>query len=384
MIAGMTAIFFITYFIVMKQTKIVGSDYYIHCSWAAMIQSAGLRGLLKIDLYPLWEICVTINSIVFKVDISTAAGITTALMNIITFLSTYFFLSFKYNGREEKIAAAAFLLMLIGPIYLPFFNTSIYLGQGTPNIWHSPTMIMIRAIAFPTYCLLTKIIKSNSEGETISHIEYILLGILLLFCNLAKPSFAQVIIPGISLYCLYLLVKSRGRELLFCIKLVVAFIPCVILTMFQYFSAFYNNNFSASQGTEIACFDVIGHYTPNIFISMILLYAFPIYVILLSIRKKMPEENKLMVYTWISSYIEAAILAEKGDRRYHANFLWGYLLMTYFVYVYCMKAFILEVKQSKQLWKSRKAVCGFVLLSAHLFAGVYYLYLLFTVPDMYF
>lgn len=31
------------------------------------------------------------------------------------------------------------VLMFVQPIYIPWFNSLLFLGQGTPNIWDNPT-----------------------------------------------------------------------------------------------------------------------------------------------------------------------------------------------------------------------------------------------------
>jgi uncharacterized membrane protein YjfL (UPF0719 family) len=69
------------------------------------------------------------------------------------------------------------------------------------------------------------------------------------------------------------------------------------------------------------------------------------------------------------------LLAEKGERTYHGNFSWGYMLSVYLVWYTAVRAY-LKLYFSEQMTGNKRGV-GFVLativLVLHLLSGLYYL-----------
>jgi hypothetical protein len=89
-------------------------------------------------------------------------------------------------------------------------------------------------------------------------------------------------------------------------------------------------------------------------------------------RKALPSAQ----VTELRSRSEAAgFLAEKGERTYHGNFSWGYMLAVYLVWYTAVRAY-LKLYFSEQMTGNKRGV-GFVLativLALHLLSGLYYL-----------
>lgn len=258
----------------------------------------------------------------------------------------------------------------------------IYMGQTIPNVWHNPTTICVRPLALLAIMVILRILEKYEEEKQCKSFELVILAGTMVLCNLAKPSFSQIIIPGLAFYLLYLLIKTKFTAVPFCLKVAVAFVPSVILLFGQMYVSFVTSN-SADGGIEIAWFEVMSYRSPNIAISMILSYFFPIYVLVTNISIFRKRDIRLIFFVWLSGFLEAAMLAETGDRRYHGNFGWGSLLSAFFVYLVSLKSFI-EINQSynENSIKQRVSVgIGWLILFLQIIIGIYYILILITTEN---
>jgi hypothetical protein len=59
--------------------------------------------------------------------------------------------SVKGKFDENFFLFMTFALMVVTAIYVPFFNRSVYLGQGSPSLIHVPTIIVVKPFVFLHY-----------------------------------------------------------------------------------------------------------------------------------------------------------------------------------------------------------------------------------------
>jgi uncharacterized membrane protein YjfL (UPF0719 family) len=98
-------------------------------------------------------------------------------------------------------------------------------------------------------------------------------------------------------------------------------------------------------------------------------------LILSAIRKNVTWGD---IFAWLMllwGLVWRLLLAEKGERTYHGNFSWGYMLAVYLVWYTAVRAY-LKLYFSEQMTGNKRGV-GFVLativLVLHLLSGLYYL-----------
>ena len=111
-------------------------------------------------------------------------------------------------------------------------------------------------------------------------------------------------------------------------------------------------------------------------ISMLLLLAFPVLMaILTAIRKSLTWGDALAWLMLLWGTVWRLFLAEKGERMYHGNFTWGYMLAVYLVWYAAVRSY-LKLYFSEQMTGNKRGF-GFVLatlvLVLHLGSGIYYL-----------
>ncbi len=169
---------------------------------------------------------------------------------------------------------------------------------------------------------------------------------------------------------------SKGANLKHCLQFFLMCLPSLAVMILQYIRAFYSSNKDAG-GVSIAPFRAAGFYTDNVGISLLLVTAFPLFMLLVSLLKRefrVCDGFALLIF--LSGLAERMLLVEEGSREYHGNFSWGYMLALYYLW-FC------AIRQYLALWACGRKKSGLdiflqvlasVLLALHVLSGIYYLY----------
>ena len=360
-------------------TALVGIDYGPHEQIALSLTPGDPVGLFKAHPEPFWHLLTYGVVKLLHCRVEIAAGIVSGLLIVLTYVIAFVTIRNTVPGLEgHEVAGLDLVLHLVSAIYVPFFNKEPFLGQGTPNIWHNPTTIAVRPIALLIFALVASMVIRMRKEEFETNIpvgKAIAAGLLLILSCLAKPSFVQVFYPAIFTLMVIWLIMFKGKNLRNAIQLMLMCLPSLAVMILQFVIAFYSGH-SNSGGITIAPFAVAGARTPSIAISMLLLLAFPLLmVILTAIRKELTWGDALAWLMLLWGTIWRLLLAEKGERMYHGNFTWGYMLAVYLVWYTAVRSY-LKLYFSEQMTGNKRGV-GFVLamvvLVLHLVSGLYYL-----------
>ena len=320
-------------------TALVGIDFGPHEEIAMSLTPGDPVGMFKAHPEPLWHLMTYFTVRILHCNVQIAAGLVSGLLIALTYIAAYFIIRREVPGLESYEAAALDLVLhLAGAIYVPFFNKEPYLGQGTPNIWHNPTTIAVRPIALLVFVLVGSMIMKARKEE-----------------------FEMIMYKG----------KSFGTAL----QLFIVCLPSFVVMIMQFVISFYSGN-GNSGGITIAPFVVAGARTSSIPISMLLLLAFPLLMLIISlIKKSVNWEDVLGWLMLLWGLVWRLLLAEKGERIYHGNFSWGYMLAAYLVWYTAVRNY-LKFYFSEQMTGNKRGV-GFVLativLALHFVSGIYYL-----------
>lgn len=371
-IAYAMGLYVITYIIVHKAMLLAGSDYDIHANWAA-----GIRRDTIIDFfvyhtpYFMWHIIVRMVNVILCIPMEYAVPGVSALINVIVYYLVNMIM--KYNKVSHSELISVFLL-LVGPIYIPWYNVNYYLGQWSPNTWHNPTNLMVKPFVVYIFFIMVQFIYSIRNEKEIKRSEYGILSVLIFLSALAKPSFLQAFIPGLGLFILIECIKDKFINKKY-VYICLMFVPGVFLVLFQFISSFYTG--FVSDGVGIGWLEVASHYSPNILISLLLLLLFPLEYLALNYKKvKSHIDIQLSVYYAVAAWLEYALLYEKGARIYSANFSWAFMLSTFILWMVTLMHFIKDVKEMELTCKKHiiKLSVLLVTLFLHLFCGCYYIF----------
>ena len=376
-------LFFVSVAAVLKMIDLK-VDFPAHTGVAAKITWEALRHPLTFferNYYPVWHLLTWFTMNIFGCSVRSAAAAVTGGCIVGTWACAAFYFSRRYHDEEIDVArAASVLLMLVSPIWLPFFNPDILLGQGHPNLLHSPTHIMVRLTAFPCFACYAAVLDGigRESASRIRVCKIIALSAFVLLATLSKPSFAQMFFPAIFLLVIFKIIKYRKIAILPSVAVLVSLAPVLLLMGFQAWLAFDSPNASDS-GVDIAFLKMWARFSPNVFVSIMLAILFPLIVLLWSIRTRKVSTADVLAWTMCGvAATEAAFLIERGRRMWHGNLCWAWSLSLFFIWVVAIDRFILLTKEHvrktidlEQSWWFWSAV---VVLSLHLVSGLCYLW----------
>ena len=258
-------------------------------------------------------------------------------------------------------------LMLFSAIFVPFFNY-IYLGQGSPNVWHNPTLFLVKPFAFISFFLFVYFLETKETQKSNSFI--LLLALLLLISVLMKPNFVIAFIPSVAIY---ILIKHAKKIKLYW-KSTLIFLPSVILLLMQ-----FTDYSKLELRTSFGFFVVWMYYSPNVPFSLLLALAFPLSV--LFFRFKSFLNNNYLILSWIFiiiSILQFGLLVEihkaSGGINYDGNWGWGYLIALHNLFIYNSIEFFrwLKLVNMESKFERIKVTFTSILFSLHLSSGIYY------------
>lgn len=370
----------------------VGIDYDIHIAKLEGFDFSQTAAYLKDHQEPLWHLTVAAIWKVLGCSLQRAAGIASGGYFALMYLVSCRLIALAdFEIRKPMLAFLSFCLHIAAAIYVPFFNKTPYLGQGSPNVWHNPTTIGVKWAALLVFMLtaaeLTRLVRDRFE-KNVRIVPAIVIALLMVVSNLYKPSLVMVYYPAIFIICLVWLIRFRGKNLKHCFELFFVCLPSLVLMIRQYMMSF-SSGASEGGGLVIAPFKVASIYSPNIAVSTLLLLAFPLYMLIVTLA-----ERKMDMADWFGwlmllvGLAEKLLLAETGSRASHGNLAWGYLLAVYFVWFLAIRRFML-LWQIRSLYAVRvyrlrdHILCfgGTLLLTLHVLSGAYYLYYLIVLGN---
>lgn len=383
---GFVVVFLMTYGVVLAEQNMVSNDYSTHANWAVMIEWNKIGEYFRNTIaYPLWHFCVKFCVSVLAVSINKATALVTALFQCFAYVSVIAVWRAVHvqQIQKEKMVFWAVSLFIINPLYAPWINPNYYLGQATPNIWHNPTNIAVKGFAVVSFGLVVLLLHKKKEEEK-KLLQYLLLSVVLVLSALAKPSFLQGFIPGLGVFIiLRILLERKKFAFKFYVKLCAAFVPAVAVLFFQSFATFFNTDYIRPESKiRIGWGMVLYNWTPSMFLSLLLTFAFPLFVLLMNFKKLIrKEEIQVMLCYETVAWLEAALLYEEGSAFGQANFTWAGLVSAFIVWCVMLYYFILELYDCEEGSTVRKKVMiygGISLFAAHLLFGIIYWYTLFT------
>ncbi len=369
---GTLLLYIATYCAVAKGGELAW-DFPIHAEWALSLNRYTARDfLLHKTAYPLWHIVV---KILYKwgLNICGAAASATAMFNCCAYWCVGYVWSHyeKREGCNSNIWFWSLLLFFMGPIYAPACTYSYYLGQGTGNTYHNPTNIAVKGAAVLAFAICADII---SDDKDIGRKKYGVLSAVLLVSALAKPSFLQGMIPGLGLYfCITIWGKEWKERFWKYFVLATAFIPAVTVIFFQFFISFFGES---SEGIGISYGRILYNWTPNLFISFLLAFAFPITVLVIDFRRLYQDKSiRLLICYELCAWLESAFLYEKGAREAHGNWLWGSYISMFIVWMVSLIRFSRFACEGQVTGRQKTVVAiGYAVFFLQVLCGIFYWY----------
>lgn len=366
----------ITYTVTFRLTGIT-SDYNIHMNWAAQIHRDNIISFFQSNPYFMWHFLVRIFYKIFAMPMNYAAAVVSALINVVVYLAATEIIK---KNEVDKPEIISFCLMLIGPLYVPWFNPNYYLGQSTPNTWHNPTNLMVKPFAVCCFFLILRVLRAVRNSEKIKGSQWAGLSVLIFLSVLAKPSFCQAIIPGLGIYLIFLCVRNRFRDIKQYIYLCLTFAPSVLLMLYQALTYWGEEGTRGSIG--ISWLKVSSYYSPNVYISLLLTFGFPLLYLVLNWKRALKRTDvQLSICYYAVAWLEGALLYETVG-TYSGNFGWAGLLATFILWMVIIICFFEDFQKFRMddMLQVVKHTVLMIVFSIHLLCGSWYAYNMIVGP----
>jgi len=240
------------------------------------------------------------------------------------------------------------------------------LGTGSPNMWASPTMNLLRPFALLGFLGVAALFRKDRRP---TREITILTSLVLLISTWVKPSFIICLLPAAGLYLL--LPRFKDRRMFF--TMLWVFLPSVLLLIYQYAETYLMKDTNSYFHDKIifSWFGVAKIYTKSVFISTLRVLAFPLLVLVFSYKNI--RQNSGLLLGWlllIISFIFYGVLAEQNKYEQGA-FCFSFYVCLFILFVFSLGEYLQWFTAIKKN-KIKISVAGLVLF-CHLISGIVYL-----------
>lgn len=342
--------------------------------------ASGLREFYDTDLYPhisLYPVWHLVFIFFYQISSASVGTMTAFAFSIACADGLFVMLTFYLVGNEflrinytkkayiNSILACILTasLLLVGCLDASRFLGNYYLGGYLPNPLHNPTYIAVRPVAFFTMVLYGQILSNHQTAP----IEYVKASILLLVSAFFKPTFYQVFLPAIVVFCVvFFLMKRNSRTFRECLYIAFTCIPVSIVALLQIILL------PSEEGGGIGhhFLYVWKNYTNNWILSLLVSIAFPLMVFsICTVQRELTILDTLSLCVFASATIQYMFFFVKAE-PFAGDFSWGLDLALFFLFVQAL-SHTLQFK-----WCSLKSyiikISCLTLYGLHTFYGVRY------------
>lgn len=355
-------VFILTFKIITLQF-VFGPDYKIHLD----IIEKYVNGSFHIP-HPGFHISAYYLSHWLSIPLISFIPIYISSIFVLTVILSKKLLIFLSPGLKHSYLYTIFaiLINIVIAIYFPYFNPNKYLGQWSPNIWHSPTMTLLKPFAMLGTIGISLLLMDKKNYSINS---FVLISFYLLLGTYIKPSFIICLIPAVFIY----LIIFHSKNFHFYLKVFYIISPSILLLIFQFLATYTLKDTESyfHDSIKITWFGVFKLYSNNIAISTLLVLAFPLSVLLV-LRKKIMD-NKILVFSWILciiSLLQAGLLAEK-EKFGQGAFIFGYIICLFILFIVSFCEYLNMIMYKKTSVKNLIGIGVIFLL--HSISGILYM-----------
>lgn len=371
------------------------NDLREHMLHAADIYLDRMKGAWLKRPYLFWHLCVKSSVKFLVMPLEEATAFVCGGFAVFNYFVIFYLLErtvLGLTGREAGVMSAAVsgMLSLAQPLYIRWFNPYQYEGQFSINPVFNPTHSAVKPIGLLCFMVAVDLILryKGKDGIYFNGIKkarwlYVLFSVLVLLSAFTKPTFMFMLLPAGVLYLLVelaeaLFKKDGGAKKVwgFMWRMACTAIPSMLYLAAEYVAFYFWGGTNSDAHVAIHPFLEAWHiYSPDVPKSVMLSMAFPIWIGVTNWRYFIGSvEGRLGLIGYATGTLEFSFLVETGDKLGHMNFAWAMMSGMLLIWVICAARLIQMTIASKPgRWQSVKITIGWILLSLHLFSGLYYI-----------
>ncbi|MBO4680040.1 MAG: hypothetical protein J5626_10245 [Lachnospiraceae bacterium] len=269
------------------------------------------------------------------------------------------------------------LISVLANIHVAFYiaaaNKQHYIGYQCANMWHNSTYLFMRLFAILTLIAFLRIYDGYEEGIKLS--KWITFTLLLTVTTGFKASFLTVFAPLLAVLLLRdLLYGEKFKRVLGMAASVI--LPIIVMII----QSIVMSGTSGSNGYSIRPFYALSMRGDHPKATLVLSVAFPLLLLFIHINDFF--RDKYYFWTWVLwaiGFAEVFLFIETGERAKDSNFMWGYSISLFFLFLMSMIKLVRDLL-SKETGLVRRVLCFATvpILLWHAISGIWYFSLLLT------
>jgi hypothetical protein len=296
------------------------------------------------------------------------------------FLMEYLQLSAPTTYRAP-LAVLCLALFFLHPIPLLYWRDKhLYYGYMAPNIFHNPTVILLKPLALLHFMMFTHLIKESSYKLK----NVILLGLLTGVSILAKPSYMMTLLPAAVLIWLFSLIRNKrfSNEATKLITLGLV-LPTVALIGWQFFRTFGPQGADVTRWNKgklvFSPLELFSYYSSTIsFIPKVLgSLAFPLSIVFFHLKTaKRSFDFQLALVNMLVAAVFNYCLVDKGGCFLCGDFGWSSQIALFLLNCVSLKIFFQSIDFSTDGFTDTRAKLAIAipmaLFTLHFISGAFW------------
>lgn len=354
-------------FVVVLEVSMGVTDYSLHAQIAKDMTTGGI-----VPPHFLYQILLIGIHWLLNFSFTQATYIVVFGTVLATFLIAYRDFAKSHTQASSLWFLAVFVLLFSHPIPLVFpFDHHLYFGYIAANVYHNPTILLLKPIAMVHLILLVMVLQPEA-GLKKDSLQIAALALLTGISIITKPNYFIILLPAVvGIYILKRFLLSESTQGWVRVIALGVALPGLILLLAQ-FSFFYGSG--SGNSIEIGLFEVfkmnskIGTLLPKLVLSI----AFPVSVCLLMWRRLVRQVDfQLSVAMLIMSLIFSYGLVDRvaGGGAASGNFWWSAQISHFLLLFVCLKIYVTALLGAKKEYRPKLLIPAYV-GGAQLLSGV--------------
>lgn len=310
------------------------------------------------------------------------AAIFLSLCHLGTIYGTYLLLKEVWKHYELQIKTGmtllcATVLNFVMAFYVKAVNARHYIGYQNPTVWHNSTYICMKLVGVFVLWYFLKLI--NVYKNKLSVKQWIIFTMLLALTTGVKPSFLMVFTPVMAIMLLVDWIRGTKFSRVFIFGLTV--IPSLLIILWQNVVLFGEDT---GNGFLIKPFYTLAQRSDNPKIALLFSVLFPAIVGIFHIKDVWKDKIYIgSLLIWIVGFLEVFLFAETGTRSKDANFMWGYSISLFALFLISLVRWIRDIRNKEFLGKYKVLRYGYLGVTGaafvyHVISGVWFFGILLT------
>lgn len=289
------------------------------------------------------------------------------ICELLTIYGTYLLLKEVWKKYEVKVNSAMTLLSattlnFVMAFYVKTVNACHYIGYQNATIWHNSTYICMKLLAVFVLWYFLKLMDTYKEKLPVKK-WFVFTGLVALSTGI-KPSFLMVFAPVMAIMLLIDWLKGAKFSKVFCFGLTV--IPSLLIILWQNMVLFGSDT---GNSFIIKPFYTLAARSDNPKVALLFSVLFPAIVGIFHIKDVWKDKlyfGSLLV--WGFGFLEVFLFVESGTRSKDSNFMWGYSISLFILFLISLVRWVRDLKNKEFLGKIKGIRYAYLITAGATFA----------------